>query len=307
MNIVMKNVRETPRESEGQHDATDAITGTSDHRKGNVYETTGSLNMYLGLHYPRSGNDKNMDPIFPHEHATWHAVGFPQRVAQILVSLLPKNEDFPKRALDIGCAVGGSSFELAKVFHRVDAFDFSESFVNAAKRMQANEMIRFNVPVEAELSEEVTAMHDEDVTEEVRQRVHFFTGDACSLQDMVEKGLLSGHETYDGVLLANLLCRLPDPMACLNDLSQIVRKEGVVVIVTPYSWLCEFTPRERWLGGFTDPHTNESVYSKSTLQTVMESDGFEKIHEEQVPLIIREHQRKYQYIVSEATGWRKVK
>jgi SAM-dependent methyltransferase len=168
-------------------------------------------------------------------------------------------------------------------------------------------MIRFQVPVEAELYEEVTAMHDVEVTEEVRQRVHFFTGDACSLQDMVEKGLLSGHESYDAVLLANLLCRLPDPMACLNDLPRIVRKEGVVVVVTPYSWLREFTLRERWLGGFIDPHTNECVYSKTVLQTVMESNGFEKIHEEQVPLIIREHQRKYQYIVSEATGWRKVK
>jgi len=37
----------------------------------------------------------------------------------------------------------------------------------------------------------------------------------------------------------------------------------------------------------------------------MEDGGFEFIHEEQVPLIIREHQRKYQYIISEATGWRK--
>jgi hypothetical protein len=38
----------------------------------------------------------------------------------------------------------------------------------------------------------------------------------------------------------------------------------------------------------------------------MEARGFEKIHEEEMPLVIREHQRKYQYIVSEATGWRKV-
>jgi len=41
------------------------------------------------------------------------------------------------------------------------------------------------------------------------------------------------------------------------------------------------------------------------LKEIMEGLGFEKIHEEQMPLVIREHQRKYQYIVSEATGWRK--
>jgi hypothetical protein len=47
------------------------------------------------------------------------------------------------------------------------------------------------------------------------------------------------------------------------------------------------------------------MFSKDKLKEIMESLGFEKIHEEQMPLVIREHQRKYQYIVSEATGWRK--
>jgi len=37
----------------------------------------------------------------------------------------------------------------------------------------------------------------------------------------------------------------------------------------------------------------------------MDGLGFEKIHDEEMPVIIREHQRKYQYIISEATGWRK--
>jgi hypothetical protein len=37
----------------------------------------------------------------------------------------------------------------------------------------------------------------------------------------------------------------------------------------------------------------------------MEKNGFEKIHEDKMPLIIREHQRKYQCIVSETTAWRK--
>lgn len=78
-------------------------------------------------------------------------------------------------------------------------------------------------------------------------------------------------------------------------------------MVTPFSWLREFTPRDNWLGGFVDPTTDERVYSKDALQNVMEGNGFEKFYEEQIPLIIREHQRKYQYIVSEATGWCKIK
>ena len=38
----------------------------------------------------------------------------------------------------------------------------------------------------------------------------------------------------------------------------------------------------------------------------MHKRGFELVHEEQMAVLIKEHQRKYQYIVSEATAWRKI-
>jgi putative 4-mercaptohistidine N1-methyltranferase len=266
----------------------------------NVYETGTSLHMYLGLHYPTSGEKENIPPILPHGNAPNHGLRFPQRVVDLLASLRPDHTN--NRALDIGCAVGGSSFELAKTFDHVDAFDFSASFVNAAKRMQAGEDILFRIPVEAELYEDVRAVHEDGSSPAIRSKVSFFTGDACQIAEMASNGVLG---SYDGVIMSNLLCRLPDPMACLNGLPKVVNKGGVVLIVTPFSWLSEFTPRSKWLGGFYDPVTKDPIRSKDVLLEAMESRGFEKIHEEEVPLVIREHQRKYQYIISEATGWRK--
>lgn len=274
----------------------------SDSTKDNVYETDNSLHMYLGLHYPSSGEAEGIPPIVPHTNSPVHGTHFPQRVAKLLTSLAPKRTN--NAALDIGCAVGGSSFELAKTFDLVDAFDFSESFVNAARRMQAGKQkIHFKIPVEAELYEEVEAVLEPGVTQEIANKVDFFTGDACKIEEMSMEGDLG---TYDGVIMSNLLCRLPDPMACLNGLNGIVNHGGVVVMVTPFSWLTEFTPRGKWLGGFYDPVSRDPIRSKTILQAVMEDRGFEKIHEEEMTLVIREHARKYQYIVSEATGWRKV-
>ena len=40
------------------------------------------------------------------------------------------------RALDIGCAVGGSTFELARSFGEVVGFDFSAAFIKAANELQ---------------------------------------------------------------------------------------------------------------------------------------------------------------------------
>jgi len=269
---------------------------------GNFYETDDSLHMYLGLHYPTSGESEGVAPILDHATAPSHGLYFPQRVAKLLKSLEPSRNN--NRALDIGCAVGGASFELAKTFDHVDAFDFSLSFVNAAKRMQniTDKEVSFRVPMEADIFEEVKAVHDEGVTSDVRSKVNFFTGDAQRVGEMNAEGQLS---TYDGVVMSNLLCRLPNPTACINGLPRILNKGGVVVMVTPFSWLLEFTPRSKWMGGFYDPVSKEPIYSKDVLREMMEDRGFEKIHEEEMPLVIREHQRKYQYIVSEATGWRK--
>ena len=88
----------------------------------NVYETDELLGMYLGLHFPLSGLKENVTPIMEHEDAPVHGLRFPQRVAELLISLNPGRTN--NRALDVGCAVGGSSFELAKYFDHVEAFDF---------------------------------------------------------------------------------------------------------------------------------------------------------------------------------------
>lgn len=265
----------------------------------NVYENEELLHMYYGLHYPSSGIEEGVASIIAHRNTPSHGLRFPQRVAELLKSLKPAETN---SALDIGCAVGGSSFELAKTFNSVDAFDFSLSFINGAKRMQALEDVRFRIPVEADIYDEVKAVHEEGVTREILDRVNFFKGDATQIGQMAVDGRLS---TYDGIIMSNLMCRLPDPLACLNSLSRVVNKGGVVVMVTPFSWLEQFTPRGKWLGGFYDPVSKEPIRSKDQLHLIMEERGFEKIHEEEMPLVIREHQRKYQYIVSEATGWRK--
>lgn len=267
----------------------------------NVYENSDLLNMYLGLHFPNSGSNESVTPILDHGNSPVHGLRFPQRVAELLRSLNPIRTN--NRALDVGCAVGGSSFELAKSFDHVEAFDFSDNFVKAAKQVQSGEELTFKVPVEGDITEQVTVVPETGVNTDVMKRVHFFQGDACSLSEYADSK--AGFGTFDGVILANLLCRLPDPMACLNAMPNIVNKGGVVVMVTPFTWLEEFTPRSKWLGGFNDPVSQEPMYSKDKLKEIMEGLGFEKIHEEQMPLVIREHQRKYQYIVSEATGWRK--
>lgn len=264
----------------------------------NVYETAELCNQYLGLHYGQSPSSE-FPPILDHANAPEYALQFPQRVARLLVELAPEAKN--GRALDVGCAVGGGSFELARTFDEVVAFDFSEAFVDLAKQVQQGREVTYEVPVEAELSAKARVALPTDIDEAVRARVNFRVGDACAMSDDAKE-----LGQFDGVVMANLICRLPEPLRCLDGLQSVVKPGGVVVMATPFSWLEQYTAKCHWLGGFKDGDGVERK-SKDTLKTEMEARGFEKIHEEQMPCLIREHQRKYQYIISEATAWRKTK
>jgi hypothetical protein len=73
----------------------------------------------------------------------------------------------------------------------------------------------------------------------------------------------------------------------------------MAVFTTPFSWLEAYTPRERWLG-------RDGEESFEVMREAMEKDGaFELIDRYPVPLLIREHKRKYQYIVADGSVWRR--
>lgn len=285
--------------SKGEVPATKILLETAKKHKNNVYETQQLVNQYLGMHFAlKSGEAEGVAAILPHDNAPTQALRFPQRCAELLRALKPQHTN--GRALDVGCAVGGTAFELATTFDEVVAIDFSQAFIDSAKRMQSGQKVRFGLATEGELVTELVAVHESHITDQTRARVVFQHGNACALAPQT-----LGGAKFDAIVVANLICRVPEPLACLDGLSACTNSGGVVLLCTPFSWLEEHTPRSNWLGGYTNA-AGEAVYSKDRLRMEMEKRGFTKIHEEQMPALIREHQRKYQYIVSEATGWRRL-
>ena len=108
---------------------------------------------------------------------------------------------------------------------------------------------------------------------------------------------------FDAVLLANLL---PQPDALLRRLGGhqgLVKPGGLVALFSPYSWLEIFTAPEKWLGGYE--REGQSIQSADTLDYVLRDEGFELIRSADIPLAIREHRRKYQYVITHAMLWRR--
>jgi len=254
----------------------------------NPYETQDIFNEYMTLHFAEP------DVQMPYQFGPTSAASFPQRCAEMVANWCDQLQINTGKALDIGCAVGGASFKLAERFDEVTGVDLSERFIDAAKELKLKKALDYNYKIEANIYGKATARINEDAA----SRTNFRQADACALP--------AEYLDFDAVLMANLLCRLPSPLACLSRMwgaRGIVKVGGILVTVSPYTWMDKFTPSDVWLGGYKDDSGKE-CYSEDGLRRML-GEHFELLHVEDMPLVIREHRRKFQYIVSQAMVWQR--
>lgn len=244
----------------------------------NPYESQRLVDEYLFFHYATFAEAAGTLPV-PRE--AWE---FPRRVVtELLDTSAPIGN-----ALDVGCAVGASSFELARSIPEVTGIDFSGAFIRAAEELKNQGSLEATVAFEGRRVQKFTA----NVTEGVDvSRVSFETGDAMNLR--------SDLGVFDVVLAANLICRLPEPLRFIERLADLVKPGGQMLLATPFSWLPEFTPEKNWLGG-----TEDAAASREVLADLLRPD-FTLEFTKDLPFLIREHSRKFQYGISLGTRWRR--
>ncbi|MBV9463155.1 MAG: putative 4-mercaptohistidine N1-methyltransferase [Verrucomicrobiae bacterium] len=251
-----------------------------------VYESDEYLADYLLFHYGQPGE------ICPFDFAPAGASGFHERLAREMVGALPKSSDgAPTRALDLGCAVGRLTFELSGLVDEAIGIDSSTRFIMAARHIAENHSIQLGLRDEGEILE----YKKFQLPAPFRQRkVRFEVGNAEALSP--ELG------TFDVVVLSNLLDHLGHPMECLRMLPRLVRAGGRLVISSPNTWRDEYTSKKNWLGGSV--RRGVPIRTLDRLRTELESH-FELLDRKDLPFLIREHRRKYEWIVAEVTAWRR--
>lgn len=253
------------------------VSNHQDVQTVNPYETDGLVAQYLDFQYgPRHFDIPNY--------------------AKQLVDIAVKHVSQTGRALDIGCATGRASFELARHFDAVVGMDYSARFIDVAMALARGEACRYVIPEEGELVDYCqAALSDVNISPEQTKRVNFVQGDACNLKPQ--------EALYDLVLAANLLDRLREPAGFLRDIAPMIRSGGLLMLSSPYTWMEDYTPKQNWLGGFRE--NGEAVTTHQALRRLLASE-FEEVQAPQdVPFVIRETARKFQHTVAELTLWRK--
>lgn len=237
----------------------------------NPYETRRLLDEYLLFHYGSA------EEILPWGFGPKEALGFAVRT----VGWFGSGE--VARGLDLGCAVGRSAFEMSRTCREVTGIDFSQAFIDAAKRLQAGATIACGRHEEGHLHSTLEARLPPGVRPE---RVSFETGDAMRLRPDLGQ--------FERVHAANLLCRLTEPARLLERLPGLVRAGGELVLATPCTWLEEFTPPGRWPAGSTFDWLRQSL-----------EESFELTRCGDEPFLLRETARKFQWTVAQVSAWRR--
>ena len=236
----------------------------------NIYETDKLLAEYLLFHFAQPKE------ILPWEFGPKEALDYPVRVAEHF------SQSSVDRGLDLGCAVGRSTYEMSRNCEEMIGIDFSQAFVDAAEAIK-------------EGSRPIPRLEEAHQTSDLEvslpsgiepNRCHFEQGDAMNLRNDLG--------TFDRVLAANLICRLTHPEKLLSRLPSLVNSGGELVLATPCTWLDEFTPPENW------PQSSTLDWLKDTL-----SANFTLINETNEPFLIRETARKFQWTVALVTKWKR--
>ncbi|MBT8043169.1 MAG: 5-histidylcysteine sulfoxide synthase, partial [Pontiella sp.] len=241
-----------------------------------VYETDALISQYCEFHYG--------DPCFG-------VPNFSKAIAQLALQAVEGKACC--RALDIGCAVGRTAFELAGSFETVDALDFSARFVQVGVQLQQNGRIRYERQEEGELVSFMERSLEGLGLNGQYGHIHFMQQDAMNMKPE--------YTGYDLVVAANLIDRLSDPARFLRDLPARMNPGAVLLIASPYTWLEEFTKKENWVGGFK--RDGEPVTSLDGLHVLLDEFFTHKGEPVEIPFVIRETARKHQHTLSEVTIW----
>jgi len=233
------------------------------------YELDGTRNEYLAFHYPDPARDPLDALLGPRTPSLKER--FPYAVAD-LVPARPRG-----RALDVGAACGRVTFDLARTHREAVGIDLSHNLVAAAREVQATGRARYRTVVEGDLVQE------HDVAVAAPPNARFAVADALRLP--------FASRTFATVVALNLVDRVPDPGRALDELGRVAAPGATLVVGSPFTWLSEWTPRAKWLGGFQ--REGQAVRGAETVRARL-APAFRVVRDVRMPFYIPHHARSGQ-------------
>jgi len=211
---------------------------------------------------------------------------YPERCAKLALSYMRGRSK--RRAFDVGCEIGRSSFELAREFDEVIGIDTSVHLVREAQRLKESGVVYYTIPEEGEIEISLKKFG----LEHASKKVNFWQDDVSA-----PKPLFSG---FDLILALNIIDKMSDPKAFLALTADRINKGGLLILSSSYGWDESITPKEKWIGGYMCDGKEVS-----TLQGLKEilKENFRLIDTKDIPCVFQKGVRQYRYDITQMSIW----
>lgn len=204
-----------------------------------------------------------------------------------------KNESITSRALDVGCSLGRTTFDLALLFDEVIGIDTSVGSIEKANKIKEEGQIAYKFLIEGEITKDYVGKVNPDID---RNRVSFIVGDACDLpSDLGQFGM---------IIILNALHHFPDPKKFLLNVHKLLVSGGILILDEMYVWHDMLgLPKDRWVSGYVKEN-GEEVLGIDGLKNIL-SESFELLETKEIPSITRWKTRMCMIGFSEASVWKR--
>ncbi|MCG3658637.1 5-histidylcysteine sulfoxide synthase [Aliarcobacter butzleri] len=212
-NETLRSARYAFRKHFFQHAGFRYVKSSNEYKtqlNNNFYESDESISSYCDLYYGKDNLYTNYVDL-----------------------LRPYLKDLKNsKALDLGCCVGRTSFELAKIYDEVLGIDFSANYINIGVKLKLYDFVNYKIKKEDKIFEErVISLKDFDL-EKVKDKVSFMQGDACNLKEI--------YKDFDLIFYSSLIDKLYYPKKFLEDVSRRINKNGFFVFLSSQNWFNEY-------------------------------------------------------------------
>jgi ubiquinone/menaquinone biosynthesis C-methylase UbiE/uncharacterized protein YbaR (Trm112 family) len=173
------------------------------------------------------------------------------------LSLFDKKPQTP--ILDIGCAVGRSTFELAEKHAGLAlGIDLNFSLLRAAQKVLREGVIRFPL-------KRIGVVYDQyeyEVSFNNMENADFWACNALALPFR--------NETFQFTSAFNVLDAVTMPRQLLISMSDVLQTGGQALLATPFDWIPS-TPIDRWIGGHAQRGTHNGA-AEPLLRELLSAD-----------------------------------
>lgn len=165
-----------------------------------------------------------------------------------------------RRALELGCKVGRTTFELAAGFDEVVGIDPTARTIRIGVELQEKGYTQWEIPSEGEIVDFRQAHLSSLGLDDFRRRVSFAQADLSNMKEI--------HTAFDLIVVNGLLERTYHPERFLQTVHKRLNAGGLLIIASSSDWRKEFTEPKHWLGGYKD-ESGENVRTIDTLHRIL--------------------------------------